>query len=63
MALFPMCPAMAGLSAGLHPQRTKVRLVVNPCAVLLNQKIAHFQIGNLTADFLIAVWALVREKL
>jgi hypothetical protein len=24
----------------------KVRLVVTPCAALLNEKIAHFQIGN-----------------
>ncbi len=43
MALFPMSCVLRGFSACnvLH-----VRLGGNPCAALLIEKTAHFQIGN-----------------
>jgi hypothetical protein len=43
MAFFPMSRVLRELSACDVPH---VRLGVNPCAALLIEKIAHFQIGN-----------------
>jgi hypothetical protein len=43
MALFPMSCALRGFSAC---DVLKVRLDGNPCAALLIEKTAHFQIGN-----------------
>jgi hypothetical protein len=43
MALFLMSRVLRGFSACDVPH---VRLGVNPCAALLIEKIAHFQIGN-----------------
>jgi hypothetical protein len=43
MALFPMSCVLRGFSAC---DVLDVRLGGNPCAALLIEKIAHFQIGN-----------------
>jgi len=43
MALFPMRGVLRGFSACGVPH---VRLGGSPCAALLIEKIAHFQIGN-----------------
>ena len=43
MALFPMSGVLRGFSAC---DVLDVRLGGNPCAALLIEKIAHFQIGN-----------------
>jgi hypothetical protein len=41
----------------------KVRLVVNPCAALLIEKIAHFQIGNDFLSVLLSGWKRGRRRL
>jgi hypothetical protein len=46
MALFPMSGVLRGLTSSTYK---KVRLVINPCAALLIEKIAHFQLESKSA--------------